>query len=230
MAREMERHGLKLPLLIGGATTSRAHTAVKIAPHYSEPVVVCGESRGPVTTSLLSERNGIRGVNTRRSGQGRQGPPRQELRLPRGRARETEPDRVARRIFRRRIHRRAHAPQLSARDVARVHPLDAYTWELKGSAWRTRIREQARQILADANRLLDAIIEQNSHLARGVYGFFPANAVAIWYAGWDPPDAAPTIPLSASADAEGRQRAVSIAHDLHRAPRLTSQTISAASP
>ena len=39
VAREMEREGLKLPLLIGGATTSKAHTAVKIAPGYSQPVV-----------------------------------------------------------------------------------------------------------------------------------------------------------------------------------------------
>src|SRR5262249_45337540 len=39
VAREMEREGLKLPLLIGGATTSKAHTAVKIAPSYTEPVV-----------------------------------------------------------------------------------------------------------------------------------------------------------------------------------------------
>ncbi|HVR23805.1 MAG TPA: dihydropteroate synthase, partial [Candidatus Polarisedimenticolia bacterium] len=52
VAREMERQGFKLPLLIGGATTSRAHTAVKIAPHYSEPVVhVLDASRAvPVTT------------------------------------------------------------------------------------------------------------------------------------------------------------------------------------
>src|SRR5258708_27835627 len=57
VAREMERQGFKLPLLIGGGTTSRAHTAVKIAPHYSEPVVhVLDASRAvPVTTSLLSE-------------------------------------------------------------------------------------------------------------------------------------------------------------------------------
>src|SRR5690242_2648806 len=56
VAREMERQGFKLPLLIGGATTSRAHTAVKIAPYYSEPVVhVLDASRAvPVTTSLLS--------------------------------------------------------------------------------------------------------------------------------------------------------------------------------
>src|SRR5579862_5579669 len=57
VAREMERQGFKLPLLIGGATTSRAHTAIKIAPFYSEPVVhVLDASRAvPVTTSLLSE-------------------------------------------------------------------------------------------------------------------------------------------------------------------------------
>src|SRR5215475_9859889 len=57
VAREMERQGFKLPLLIGGATTSRAHTAVKIAPHYSEPVVhVLDASRAvPITTSLLSD-------------------------------------------------------------------------------------------------------------------------------------------------------------------------------
>ena len=57
VAREMERQGFKLPLLIGGATTSRAHTAVKIAPQYSEPVVhVLDASRAvPVTTSLLSD-------------------------------------------------------------------------------------------------------------------------------------------------------------------------------
>jgi cobalamin-dependent methionine synthase I len=57
VAREMERTGFKLPLLIGGATTSRMHTAVKIAPNYSEPVVhVLDASRAvPVTTSLLSK-------------------------------------------------------------------------------------------------------------------------------------------------------------------------------
>jgi 5-methyltetrahydrofolate--homocysteine methyltransferase len=57
VAREMERQGFTLPLLVGGATTSRAHTAIKIAPHYTQPVVhVLDASRAvPVTTSLLSE-------------------------------------------------------------------------------------------------------------------------------------------------------------------------------
>jgi 5-methyltetrahydrofolate--homocysteine methyltransferase len=57
VAREMERQGLKLPLLIGGATTSKAHTAVKIAPGYSQPVVhVLDASRAvPVVSSLISK-------------------------------------------------------------------------------------------------------------------------------------------------------------------------------
>jgi len=57
VAKEMERQGFTLPLLVGGATTSRAHTAIKIAPHYSQPVVhVLDASRAvPVTTSLLSD-------------------------------------------------------------------------------------------------------------------------------------------------------------------------------
>src|SRR5436190_8279712 len=59
VAKEMERQGFKLPLLIGGATTSKAHTAVKIAQHYSEPVVhVLDASRAvPVTTTLLNPEN-----------------------------------------------------------------------------------------------------------------------------------------------------------------------------
>ncbi len=57
VAREMERRGLKLPLLIGGATTSKAHTAVKIAPGYGQPVVhVLDASRAvPVVSSLISQ-------------------------------------------------------------------------------------------------------------------------------------------------------------------------------
>src|ERR1700677_1058353 len=57
VAREMERQGFKLPLLIGGATTSRAHTAVKIAPHYREPVVhrLYSSPAAPAALSLLSD-------------------------------------------------------------------------------------------------------------------------------------------------------------------------------
>ena len=69
VAREMERQGFKLPLLIGGATTSRAHTAVKIAPHYSEPVVhVLDASRAVPGDDQPAERRrqgGVRGAASR---------------------------------------------------------------------------------------------------------------------------------------------------------------------
>src|SRR2546421_4145484 len=56
VAKEMERQGFTLPLLIGGATTSKAHTAVKIAPSYTQPVVhVLDASRAvPVVSNLIS--------------------------------------------------------------------------------------------------------------------------------------------------------------------------------
>jgi 5-methyltetrahydrofolate--homocysteine methyltransferase len=59
VAREMERRQFTLPLLIGGATTSRQHTAVKIAPEYSQPVIhVLDASRAvDVVSSLLSDTN-----------------------------------------------------------------------------------------------------------------------------------------------------------------------------
>ncbi len=57
--KEMERQGFTVPLLVGGATTSRAHTAVKIAPHYSQPVVhVLDASRAVPVTTQPAEREG----------------------------------------------------------------------------------------------------------------------------------------------------------------------------
>ncbi|MBL8445614.1 MAG: B12-binding domain-containing protein, partial [Zoogloeaceae bacterium] len=57
VAAEMQRQGFELPLLIGGATTSRAHTAIKIAPHYTQPVVYVPDASRAVgvVTALLSE-------------------------------------------------------------------------------------------------------------------------------------------------------------------------------
>ena len=95
VAREMERQGFKLPLLIGGATTSRAHTAVKIAPFYSEPVVhVLDASRAvPVTTTLLSdEKKAARSSSQHRADYEQlrriHGAPKHKLVLDRGGARQ----------------------------------------------------------------------------------------------------------------------------------------------
>ncbi len=192
VAKEMERQGFKLPLLIGGATTSRRHTAVKIAPHYSEPVVhVLDASRAVgVTTSLLSEDGKEEFVAKHRAEyealrKAHAAPRQQVVSLETARARRTP------------IEWRADSDALAVPAFTGVRALDTFplatlrdfidwtplfhAWGLKGVYPRILEHpeqgEQARQIFADANVLLDRIIEGNLITARGVYGFFPANAV-----------------------------------------------------
>jgi 5-methyltetrahydrofolate--homocysteine methyltransferase len=190
VAREMERQGFKLPLLIGGATTSRAHTAVKIAPHYSEPVVhVLDASRAvPVTTSLLSEEGKPAFVAQHRAAyealrKAHSAPRQKVVGLETARQRRTPiewraqdlpvPAFTGVRVL-------DNFPLATLRDFIDWSPF-FHTWELKGVYPRIledeRQGEQARQIFSEANALLDTIIARNLITARGVYGFFPANAV-----------------------------------------------------
>ena len=190
VAREMERQGFKLPLLIGGATTSRAHTAVKIAPHYSEPVVhVLDASRAvPVTTSLLSDDGKAEFVAQHRADY-------EALRKVHSAPRQKVVSLEAARKRRTPIDWRAEdlpTPEFTGVRVLDNFPLATlreyidwtpffHTWELKGVF--PRIFEhpeqgaQARQIFNEANVLLDRIIEKNLITAHGVYGLFPASAV-----------------------------------------------------
>jgi len=190
VAREMERLGFKLPLLIGGATTSKAHTAVKIAPHYSEPVVhVLDASRAvPVTTSLLSHENKTAFVAQHRVEY-------EELRrlhgAPRTKLISLEAARANRTPIDWRADDLAKPAFLGARvlDDVPIETLRPYidwtpffhTWELKGVYPRIfeheKYGEQARQIFAEGNALLDRMIAERLVAARGVYGFFRANAV-----------------------------------------------------
>jgi 5-methyltetrahydrofolate--homocysteine methyltransferase len=190
VAREMERQGFKLPLLIGGATTSRAHTAVKIAPHYSEPVIhVLDASRAvPVTTSLLSDEGKAVFVAEHRADYERlrkahSAPQQKLISLEAARQRRTP------------IEWRADdlpAPEFTGVRVLDNFPLATlreyidwtpffHAWELKGVYPRIfdhpEQGAQARQIFAEANTLLDRIVEEGLITARGVYGLFPANAV-----------------------------------------------------
>ncbi|MGB6724239.1 MAG: methionine synthase [Terracidiphilus sp.] len=189
VAREMERQGFKLPLLIGGATTSRAHTAVKIAPHYSEPVIhVLDASRAvPVTTSLLSDEGKAEFVAEHRAAY-------EVLRKTHAAPRQTLVSLQAARARRTPIEWRAEdlpVPEFTGVRVLDNFPLATlrtyidwtpffHTWELKGVYPRIlddeRQGAQARQLFAEANVLLDRIVEENLIAARGVYGFFPANA------------------------------------------------------
>ncbi len=187
VAREMERQSFKLPLLIGGATTSRAHTAIKIAPHYSEPVVhVLDASRAvPVTTSLLSEEGKAAFVAQHKADyealrRSHASPRQQTVSLEEARARRTP------------ITWRAEdipAPEFTGIRVLENFPLATlrefidwspffHTWGLKGIYPRILDHEtqgaQARQLYADGNALLDKIIANQSIAAHAVYGFFPA--------------------------------------------------------
>ena len=190
VAREMERQGFKLPLLVGGATTSRAHTAVKIAPHYSEPVVhVLDASRAvPVVSSLLSDDGKAQFVaqhNTEYDALRKaHAQPRAKLvPIDDARARRTPVE--------------WRAEDIAQPEFTGVRVLDNFSiatlreyidwtpffhaWELKGVYPRIfdhpEQGEQARQIFAEANLLLDRIVAENLLTARGVYGIFPANAV-----------------------------------------------------
>ena len=190
VAREMERQGFKLPLLIGGATTSRAHTAVKIAPFYSEPVIhVLDASRAvPVTTSLLSEDGKAAFVAQHRADYEQlrklHAAPKHKLR-PLSAARENRTP-IA--------WRAEDLPQPASLGVTVLEdfPLATlreyidwtpffHTWELRGVYPRIleheKYGEQARLIFKEANALLDRIIAEKLLKARGVYGLFPANAV-----------------------------------------------------
>ncbi len=190
VAKEMERLGFDLPLLIGGATTSRAHTAIKIAPHYSHPVVhVLDASRAvPVTTSLLSDDGKALFVAEHRADyeairKSHAAPKIKLVSIEEARKRHTP---VAWRV--------EDLPQPSCTGV---HVLDNFplatlreyidwtpffhTWGLKGVY--PRILEgddqgaQARQLFTEGQALLDRIVKENLLTARGVYGLFPGNAV-----------------------------------------------------
>jgi 5-methyltetrahydrofolate--homocysteine methyltransferase len=190
VAREMERQGFKLPLLIGGATTSRLHTAVKIASHYSQPVVhVLDASRAvPVVTSLLSEEGKAEFVAQHRAEtealrKAYSAPRHTIVPLETARARRTPIEWDAKDV---------PVPEFTGVRVLDNFPLATlrefidwtpffHAWELKGVYPRIlddpAQGEQARQIFTEANALLDRIVAENLLTARGVYGLFPVSAV-----------------------------------------------------
>jgi 5-methyltetrahydrofolate--homocysteine methyltransferase len=190
VAREMERQGFTLPLLIGGATTTRTHTAIKIAPHYSQPVVhILDASRAvPVTTSLLSE-DGKEAFTEKHRAEY------EELRRKHAAPKQSVVTIEAARARRTPIVWRAEdlaVPEFTGMRLLENFPLATlrefidwspffHTWGMKGIY--PRILEhaeqgtQATQLFADANAMLDAMIEKKLLTARGVYGLFPANAV-----------------------------------------------------
>ena len=190
LAREMERQGFTIPLLIGGATTSRAHTAIKIAPHYKGPVIhILDASRAvPAATSLLSDEGKTEFLSQHQA---------EYERIRKSHAAPAQPLVALDNARSRRTPIEWRAEDIAAPSFTGVRVLDKFplatlrefidwtpffhTWELKGIYPRiledAKQGAQARQIFAEANALLDRMIAENLLTARAVYGFFPANAV-----------------------------------------------------
>jgi 5-methyltetrahydrofolate--homocysteine methyltransferase len=192
VAREMQREGFTVPLLIGGATTSRVHTAVKIAQHYEPPVVhVLDASRAvPVVGQLINPetRGEFALQNQRQQNQDREKheasrEQRRMLTLAEARANGTPIDWATTEIA---------VPSFTGLRVLTDFPLAElvpfidwspffHAWELAGVYPRILddavIGEQARKLFADAQQLLTQIVDKRLLKARGVYGFWPANTV-----------------------------------------------------
>jgi len=188
VAGELAREGFTQPLLIGGATTSRAHTAVKIAPNYPEPVVhVQDASRAvAVAGSLLSD--GLRPafVAETRAGQ-------EKLRVEYA-SRDAAALRPLAEARQRAVRLAWPAPPprptfLGVRTLA-PYPLEELVdridwtpffqaWELKGTypaiLEDPGVGPAARELFADARRLLEDIVRHRRLEARAVFGFFPAS-------------------------------------------------------
>ena len=190
VAREMERRGLRVPLLIGGATTSKRHTAVKIAPAYGrETVHVTDASRAvPVVQDLMDPEARAALDAANRAEQERM---RREYETRAGARLLSYAEARERRC---RIDWRTcgvDAPEFTGRRVLRDFPLARLVpyidWSPFFHAWEIRGRypdllddpvrgPAARDLFANARDLLRRIVDEGWLTAHGVYGFFPANS------------------------------------------------------
>ena len=191
-AREMERQNLSLPLLIGGATTSKMHTAVKIAPHYKHPVVyVADASRSVgVVSKLLSDehrRTFQQEINDDyarvRARFDNQNEERQLLSLNKARANALTTDWEKCPPLKPAnpgIHTLPNIPFSELTPYIDWTPF-FHTWQLKGKYPKIlddkKLGEQARQLYADAQSMIQRFIDSPEISAHAVFGLFPANSV-----------------------------------------------------
>ncbi len=188
VAREMQRRGMKLPLLIGGATTSRQHTAVKIAPEYGQATVhVLDASRAVnVVASLLDPVKHDDFVAQTQADQlklralhgGARGRPRVELAAARAAAPKLSWDEsvIAKPSF-------TGVVTLDSFPLEQIREYIDWTffftaWELKGRypdiLSSPRYGEAARELFENGTQILDQLVREQRLTARAVYGLFPA--------------------------------------------------------
>jgi 5-methyltetrahydrofolate--homocysteine methyltransferase len=188
VGREMQRTGLRLPLLIGGATTSAKHTAVKIAPAYAHEVIhVLDASRSVGVVEKLINPEARRGLDAENRALQKQlvasHEKRQEVKLV------PYADALARRFATDWETIDIPTPEFTGTRVLRDVPLATLrpyidwspfflTWELKGKYPRIledrELGEPARKLFDDAQELLQRIMDEKLLTARGVFGFWPA--------------------------------------------------------
>ncbi len=189
-AQEMQRQGFTVPLLVGGATTSKAHTAIKIAPHYEQPVV-----QVPDASLVVGICNQLKSAKTRETFI-------EELNAEHVKHRERHAKSQNRTKLLPIEEARQHPEQTdwATIDIAQPPryglsehelPLDKvaeyidwspffWAWELKGVfpaiLDHKTYGEQARELYAEAQKLLADIIENKRFRCRGVTGFWPAHS------------------------------------------------------
>ncbi len=183
VASEMQRRGLKLPLLIGGATTSRQHTAVRIAPAYDNTTVhVLDASRvvGVVSDLLNTDRaealataNQIEQERLREQYALRTTQPLLTIEAARANREQVTFDDLPTPAF---TGVRALRPALAELREMIDWQFLFLAWELKGKYPAILDQPVARELFDDANVLLDQIIADGSFQAEGVYGFWPAHS------------------------------------------------------
>jgi 5-methyltetrahydrofolate--homocysteine methyltransferase len=191
VAKEMEREGCTVPLLIGGATTSRTHTAVKIAPMSRQPVIyvqdasravgVVGNLLNPELKKTFTEENSREQESAREKHSLRKAQPL----LTYAEARNKKP------VYDWCAYQPPRPSFLGARAYSPV-PLDEivpyidwtpffHAWELRGIYPKIFDQEgvgpKARELFDEGQKLLDRIVREKLLEARAVIGFFPANSV-----------------------------------------------------
>ena len=192
VAKEMEREGFKIPLLIGGATTSKIHTAIKIEPEYKGPTIHvkdASRSVGVVSNLMNQENRQVMIDHTREEYK--------EIRAKRTKTHQKTnllPFSVAqqRKLKLDWENYRPPKPEMTGIRVYDNFPLDELvdfidwtpfftTWEMKGKYPRIlddpKIGAKAQELYNDAHALLDDIVKQNRIYAKAVVGIFPANSV-----------------------------------------------------
>ena len=188
VAKEMERLEFDLPLLIGGATTSKAHTAVKIEQHYHAPVVyvpnasravgVCqkllnAQSRAEFAEQLSKEYDIVRDQHARKQ------PRSKPVSLQQARDNAHVPDFSTAPVTPNKLGvTPVTVPLETLRNYIDWTPF-FLTWSLAGKYPRILtddvVGEQAQSLFDDANAMLDTVIANQSLQAKGVIGLFPAN-------------------------------------------------------